>query len=89
MENNIFINDWGYGRIMVVDNLLRGTKYEEWDRSDINMEVEDLIDNLAPEFKSLGKGIQLSEIVYRHNKLNKADYGIRMLIAAYIILNNL
>ena len=85
----MLVNDDYFGRCLVVDNFLRGTKYEEWSRSEISMEVEDLIDNLDPKSKRMSKGIQLSEILYRHNKLNKTDYGIRMLIAAYIIYNDI
>lgn len=82
IENNVFVNDGGMGRILISSNFLRGTKYEDFDSTDIYMEVENLIDGLDPKFKALGKSLALCEIIYK----NKDNMDIQMLIAAYITI---
>ena len=82
IENNVFVNDDGMGRILISSNFLRGTKYEDFDSTDIYMEVENLIDELDPKFKELGKNLALCEIIYK----NKDNMDIQMLIAAYITI---
>lgn len=82
-KENVFFSD-GMGRVIVASQFLRGTKFEEWDRSDISNYIMDLIANLDPKFKDLTHDFQIAELIYQ----NKDDMELRLLIAAYLILNN-
>lgn len=68
---------------IVVNNLLKNTRFENSDISTMILYLGDKFDQLDPILNKFGEHIQLCEILHQ----NKDDMELRLLIASYLILD--
>jgi hypothetical protein len=84
MEKNKISKE--FAKMVLVDNILRGTIYADWSLHDIRCHINQMLDEIdenKPSIKELGgKELLLSELLYQHQN----DMDLRSLICAYIIL---
>lgn len=72
-----------FGIEIVVDNLLKNTKFENSDISTMGLYLSDKFDQLDPILYKFGEHILLCELLHQ----NKDDMEFRLLIASYLILD--
>jgi hypothetical protein len=84
MEKNKISKE--FAKMVLVDNILRGTIYADWSLHDICCHINQMLDEIdenKPSIKELGgKELLLSELLYQHQD----DMDLRSLIYVYIYL---
>jgi hypothetical protein len=75
-----------FAKMVLVDNILRGTIYADWSLHDIRCHINSMLDEINKNKPSLntlgGKELLLSELLYQHQD----DMDLRSLIYVYIYL---
>ena len=73
-------------KMILVDNILRGTIYADWSLHDIRCHINQMLDEIDENDTSIkelgGKELLLSELLYTHQD----DMDLRLLIFVYIYL---